>query len=187
MGEVALALRLHAANGITALRVAATPLFVLAVVERTRGGPAWPAVALYAVAAASDFADGRVARRWSAESRSGRLLDHFADIGFLVAALTTYAAIGAAPALVPLSVATSFAVYVASSWIGASATRLHLAGSRVGHLAGIANWVVTGILVFNETLALHWLPPPVLRAVYWLVPAYSAAAILTRLVPRNPP
>jgi len=181
MEEAPRGLRRHAANAITALRVAATPLFVLAILESRRGGPAWPAVVLYVLAVASDLTDGRVARRWSAESRRGRLLDHFADIGFLLGALGGYAAIGFVPWYVPLSVAASFAFYVADSWLGSGQPRLHLAGSRIGHMAGIANWVVVGILVFNETFALRWLSPAFLRVVFWLVPLYSAAAVLTRI------
>ena len=181
MEEAPRVLRRHAANGITALRIAATPLFLFAVASAHRGGSGATAAALFSLIAATDFVDGRVARRYRAESRGGRVLDHFADIAFLVSALGLYAAIGTVSWLVPFAVAASFAAYVVDSRRRSRAPLLHLAGSRLGHLAGIANWVVVGILVFNETLALHWLPPILVRVIGWLVPVYSAAAITTRL------
>lgn len=185
MEKAPIGLRRHAANGITALRIGATPLFVFAVDAASRGAPAWPAAALYALAAASDFTDGRVARHLGVESRRGRLFDHFADIAFLAAALTLYAAIGTVPWWVPFSVGASFAVYAGDSWWRGDGPSLHLIGSRVGHLAGIANYVLVGTLVFNETVGLGWLPPPILRIMFWLVPIYSGAAIFHRLAPRR--
>jgi phosphatidylglycerophosphate synthase len=171
-----------AANAVTSIRVLATPLFALAV---TRRGSAWPVVVLYALAVSSDFADGRVARRWKADSAGGRLLDHFADIAFLLCALASYTAIGVLPWWVPVSVAGSFTVYVADSWLRGDGPRLHLAGSRIGHWAGIGNWVLVGVLVFDETAGLGWLPAGFLRMLYALVPMYSAAAVVQRLASRR--
>jgi len=39
-----------------------------------------------------------------------------------------------------------------------------------------------GILVFNETAALHWIPSRILASLFYAVPLYSGAAIMTRFV-----
>ena len=69
-----------------------TPVFI-ALVCGARGADAAGvlAVVIFAVIAASDVWDGRVARRWGSESTGGRVFDHFADIGFIVSALSAYA------------------------------------------------------------------------------------------------
>ena len=55
----------HAANLVTLLRLALVVPFVLAVqAAHGDGASGWPAAALFAVIAASDFVDGRLARRF---------------------------------------------------------------------------------------------------------------------------
>lgn len=63
------------ANALTLARVIATPV-VLGVV--LAGGPAWAALALWVAVAATDIADGALARRQGA-TRSGAFLDPLAD------------------------------------------------------------------------------------------------------------
>ncbi len=174
----------HAANAVSALRVALTPAFLWCVWRAQRGGSGWAAVGVFAVAAASDFADGRLARRWGAESAVGRALDHGADIAFILAALALYVWLGIAPWWVPASIAAAFAAYVADS-LRRSAPRPVLIGSRIGHLGGICNYVLVGILAVNDTLGLGWLPTSVLRVLFALVLLYSAASIASRAWPRS--
>ncbi|HXQ23645.1 MAG TPA: CDP-alcohol phosphatidyltransferase family protein [Candidatus Acidoferrales bacterium] len=175
----------HAANLLTALRVVLTPVFVAAVlradVARADGGLA---VVCFAVVAASDVYDGRVARRWGSASDAGRMFDHLADIGFLLAALSAYARLGIAPWWVPAAVGASFGYYVIDSRWRAPAGVPNLIGSRIGHLGGVSNYVLVGILVCNNTAAAHLLSPATLERLYWLVPLYSAAAVAGRLATR---
>ncbi len=79
-----------AANGVTALRMAATPLLVLVVLAAT---PSWGALALWAALALSDGADGWLARR-RGTSASGAFLDPLADKVLVLGALCALAALG---------------------------------------------------------------------------------------------
>jgi CDP-diacylglycerol--glycerol-3-phosphate 3-phosphatidyltransferase len=63
------------ANALTMVRVLATPVLLLMVLD---AGPAWPAFALWVMVTATDVADGVVARRQGA-TRSGAFLDPLAD------------------------------------------------------------------------------------------------------------
>ncbi len=170
----------HAANLVTLLRVALIVPFAVAVRAAHAGASGWPAAALFAIIAASDVLDGRLARRFAAASGRGGMLDHGADIAFLLTALGTYAGLGKAPWWVPASIAAAFAVYVATSLRGRAGPP-RLIGSRLGHLGGIANYVLVGVLVFNDTVGLDWVPPPVLTACFAAVPGYSGLSILARL------
>ena len=177
------ALTQHAANAVTTLRIALTPLFVWSVRRAEDGHSGWLAALLFAIVAASDFVDGRIARRFGAESRGGRALDHAADISFILAAFAAYAGLGLAPWWVPASIAAAFAVYVIDS-LRRSAARPSLIGSRIGHWGGVCNYALIGVLIGNDTVGLAWLPPWAMGILFVVVPMYSAASILTRLLPR---
>jgi phosphatidylglycerophosphate synthase len=168
------------------MRIVLTPVFLWMIVRAEHGGSGWPAAGVFAVVAVSDFADGRIARRFTAESAAGRVLDHAADIAFILAALGLYVALGVVPWWVPASMAVAFGVYVADS-LRRSPARPSLIGSRIGHLGGICNYVLVGILVGNHTLGLGWLSASTLRLLFLLVPMYSAASIATRLLSAQRP
>ena len=173
----------HAANAVTALRIVLTPLFLWSVLRVEDGAPGTLAAAVFAVVALSDFLDGRIARRLGAESTGGRVLDHAADITFILAALGLYVGVGVVPWWVPASIAAAFGVYVIDS-LRRSGPQPSLIGSRIGHLGGVCNYALIGVLVGNDTLGLRWLPPWVTYGLCALVPIYSAASILTRVLPR---
>lgn len=168
---------LHLANALTALRVTLTPVFVVLVIIAAGGWLGWLAVLVFAVVAASDVVDGRVARRAGTASGAGRVFDHFADIGFLLSALGAYVAIGAAPWWVPASIAAAFATYVVTTWLAPAVGGVPRRGPRIGHIGGIANFVVVGILVCNHTAGLHWLGSGVMFVVFAVVPLYSGLAV----------
>jgi phosphatidylglycerophosphate synthase len=174
----------HAANALTGLRVVLTPVFVVAV---WRGDAdivtGVLAVAIFAIVAASDVFDGRLARRWGSASNGGRAFDHFADIGFILAALATYAALGTAPWWVPAVIAGTFAFYVLDSWSHPGNGERRLVSSRVGHAGGVLNYAFVGILVCNNTAGIQLLSAAVLRKLFWLVPIYSTLAVAARLCP----
>ncbi len=171
------------ANVLTGLRVVLTPVFTAAV---WMGGAASgvTAVGVFALIAASDVLDGWAARRYAADSRAGRTFDHFADICFLTTALSTYALLGSIPWWVPAAVAGSFCVYVIDSWSRADTYAAGLIGSRAGHAAGVLNYTLVGILVCNNTAGIRLLSDHTLWKVSWLVPMYSALAVITRLTGR---
>jgi phosphatidylglycerophosphate synthase len=174
----------HAGDLLTLLRLALTPAFVALVLCGEPGTvTAWLAVAVFAVIAASDFFDGRLARRAGEPRLSGRVLDHGADIFFLLSALASYVALAQAPWWVPASVAASFATYALRSW---GESERPLRPSRIGHVGGVLNYVLVGVLVCNDTAALRLLPPAVLTALYLAVPVYCGAAIFERVRWRAP-
>jgi phosphatidylglycerophosphate synthase len=174
----------HAANALTAGRVLFTPVFVgLICAAPTTPVLGWLAVLVFAGIAASDVIDGRVARRWGSASRGGRTFDHLADITFILAALWTYERLGLVPWWVPASIAVSFAFYVIDSWSRPTA-RGSLIGSRVGHIGGVCNYVLIGVLVCNDSAAIRALSDATMHLLFCLVPTYSGLAMAMRLSAR---
>jgi phosphatidylglycerophosphate synthase len=97
-------------------------------------------------AAASDFADGPVARMAGSSDEFGRWLDALADIAFILVALSCEAGAGAIPAYIPVLIALSFAQYALDSVvILGSAVPV---ASRLGHWAGVLNYLLVIALAF---------------------------------------
>lgn len=176
----------HAANAVTLLRIVVLPLFLWSVVRVEDGAPGTLAAVLFTLVALSDFFDGRIARWLGAESVGGRVLDHAADITFILAALGLYVGLGIVPWWVPASIAAAFGAYVIDS-LRRSGAQPSLIGSRLGHLGGVCNYALIGILVGNDTLGLGWLPDWVMQGLCALVPIYSGASIMTHVLPRPVP
>ena len=172
----------YAANILTAGRVLLSPVFVYAVLQ-AEGHRVWGifAVVVFAIVAASDVWDGRVARRFRSDGRGGRIFDHFADILFLLSALGTYVELGIAPWWVPAAIVAAFAYYVVDSRRRTLAGPLSLIGSRIGHVGGVWNYVLVGVLVCNNSAGIALLSPAFLMVLFSLVPLYSAAAVAARL------
>jgi phosphatidylglycerophosphate synthase len=127
--------------------------------------------------AASDLLDGRIARWTLSVSRFGRWLDNVADIVFVLAVLSCEAHARVIPIYLPALVAASFAQYVADSvWIRGSAVPIK---SRLGHWAGIFNYVIVIILA--------WAPPPrlagaLLRDLAPMIAVFYLAAMGERAI-----
>lgn len=122
-------------NGVTALRLACIPVFVVLLVAGGRRH--WVAAAvLLAVVASTDWVDGQLARRLHQVSTVGKVLDPLADRLLLVVGAVSVIAVGAVPIWVAATfltrevfVAVAF-LYVAGrggrrmevSWSGKAAT-----------------------------------------------------------------
>jgi phosphatidylglycerophosphate synthase len=172
-------------NLLTASRLLLTPVFLLLVIAaRESRLSGWLAVLVFTAVAASDVWDGRFVRRWASESTFGRFLDHFADIGFLLPALGVYVWIGIMPWWVPAAVAAAFTFYVIDSQVRRGSGPPSLITSRIGHAGGVANYVLVGVLVCNNSAGIGLLSPGFLFVLYCLVPLYSAAAVIARLASR---
>ena len=78
------------ANALTLLRLLAAPPLVVAV----RNDAFVPAAALFAIAVATDFADGWVARRYGEVSALGGLVDHAVDATFVTCGTAALASTG---------------------------------------------------------------------------------------------
>lgn len=173
--------RAHAADAITGLRILLAIPFVLCVLDGATS-LGWVAGVLFAIIAASDVADGIVARRFGAASEQGRILDHFADIGFLLIAFSTFVFIGSAPWWVPAAIAGSFGFYVIDSWRQSNPRQPSLIGSRIGHASGVLNYALIGVIVFNDSAGIGALSETVMYGLFACVPVYSGAAVAARIL-----
>ena len=172
----------HAGDVLTVLRIVTTPVFVSLVVNARHSVVAGESAgALFPLIAATDFFDGRLARRAGGVSPRGRALDHGADIVFVLSALATYAALGIVPWWVPAAIVAAFASYAYDAWRATTGHRpADRVASRIGHLGGVLNWVLIGVLVYNTSAGIDWLSSQVLSVFYAIVPLYSGAAIAQR-------
>lgn len=69
----------HIPNILTSLRLIAAPVIALLLVGLSSPVAAWSALIIFIVAAATDWLDGFLARRWQSVSNFGRMLDPIAD------------------------------------------------------------------------------------------------------------
>ncbi|MBK7949533.1 MAG: CDP-alcohol phosphatidyltransferase family protein [Deltaproteobacteria bacterium] len=150
--------RLTLSNGVTLLRLAAVPFFFAAIMERLWG----PACALFWLAVATDYLDGRIARARGESSPLGGLLDHASDASFVVAGLAALALGNRITPLLPLVVAIAFAQYVLDS---RSLAGEPLRASGLGRWNGILYFVPLGIVATREMAALS---QPSDAAIAWL-------------------
>src|SRR5205085_10047830 len=86
-------------------------------------------------AVATDFVDGRLARAsgWASDAR--RILDHGADIVFLLPGLAMLAHVRRVPTALPWCAAVAFALYSADGWRHGSGREIVLVPSRPGAAA----------------------------------------------------
>jgi len=161
------------ANALTALRLAAVPPLVVAILA----GSAAAACALFALAVATDLLDGRVARRFGEATPLGGLLDHCADATFVAAGLGALAFRGDVPAPLPLLVAAAFLQYVLDS--RALAGR-RLRASGLGRANGVAYFVLLGIPLVRDALGLPAPDAALVRGLGWALVATTLASMAER-------
>ncbi len=121
---------------------------------------------LLAVALATDYADGIVARRRGTASPAGQLFDHATDCLFVTAGLTGAALAGAVPPALPVLVAVAFGQYVFDSYVVHRRKRLRM--STIGRWNGIGYFVPLVVIAVAR-----------LEAVPGLTAALLVAARLT--------
>ena len=160
------------ANAITLLRLVAAPLLVLAIVS----GATACAAAIFALAVATDLADGWVARRYREASPLGGLVDHGVDALFVTAGCAALAFRGELPPALPVAIAFAFGQYVFDSRPGP-----RLRGSSLGRWNGIAYFVAVGVPVVRDALGLGFPPVHQVRAFGWLLVVSTLVSIADRL------
>lgn len=165
---------LTAPNLLSALRIPLAGLTAWAVLA---GRPAVAALA-FTVAALSDLADGRIARRRGLVSVFGGLLDHSADALYVTVVLAAFAVRGDLNPLLPVLVPLAFMQYVLDSRALAGQA---LRSSLLGRYNGIAYYVLAGTLVGTDLLAL---PPVATLAALagWVLVASTGLSMLDRLL-----
>ena len=162
------------ANAITGLRLASAPICAAAIVA----GEAAAATAIFCLAVASDFADGRVARRLGDASPLGGLLDHATDAAFVSIGLGALSHGGQVPVWLPPLVALAFVQYAVDS--RAIAGRA-LRASQLGRVNGIAYYVLLGTPLARDSLGLSWPGPDAVLAAGWVLVASTLASMADRL------
>jgi phosphatidylglycerophosphate synthase len=162
------------ANALTLARLLLAP----ALAEAVLSGDPGVAVALFALAVGTDFADGWVARRYREESPFGGFADHAADATFVVTATAALARTGVLPAVLPWLIAAAFIQYALDSRI-LSASGLF--PSRLGRWNGIAYYVIAAIPIARDAFGLAWPGPTLLGALASALIASTLVSMLDRL------
>jgi len=159
---------------------------VLAIVfARSLDDGCWRPLIAFALAAASDYADGPLARRAGAPTRYGALLDSVADIVFVLVATMAGAVTGRLSWAVPVAIVGAAAPYLVATLRRIGATEdAPRAYSAVGHAAGVCNYALAGLLAGSVALpGPSW--PPLLAAASAVVIALNLTALAQRF--RQPP
>lgn len=142
-------------NLLTGSRLLLGPLF--AVVFSAAPGAAF-VIAL--VAAATDFVDGRLARRLGVGSARGAVLDVVADAVFVLTGLGVLASAGVLSVTLPIGAAVSLSALGVAWWRGPARVASQVRGwpDLVGHAAGILNYgavlVGSGFVAFDVPIGL---------------------------------
>jgi len=163
------------ANGLSALRLVAAPPLAAAIAS----GHSSTAALLLAIAIATDFADGAVARRYNEASPLGGLLDHASDATLVVLGMAALATRGEAPRLLAPLVAAAFAQYALDSRTLAGRP---LRASRLGRWNGIAYYVLVSTPVVRDALGLAWPGISWMNAIGWVLVASTLGSMLDRLL-----
>jgi cardiolipin synthase len=163
------------ANALTGLRLAAVPALVVAI----RADAAWAALVVFALAVASDVADGIVARRFDEQSGLGRLIDHAADAVFVTAGAATLAAAEILPPLLPTLIAASFLQYALDAKTAKSSGPRP---SALGRWNGIAYYVIVAIPIARDALGIDWPGSALVMALGWLLVGSTLVSMAERLV-----
>ncbi|UCE85502.1 MAG: CDP-alcohol phosphatidyltransferase family protein [Deltaproteobacteria bacterium] len=161
------------ANGLTLGRMISAPALAAAI---TAPAPRLAAL-LFALAVASDFLDGALARRRGETSALGGLLDHAADAVLVTSGLAGLAYAGSVPLLLPPLILLAFAQYALDS--RALAGRA-LRPSSLGRWNGIAYYALLGTPVVRDALGLSFPADASVRGLGWLLVASTLLSIADR-------
>jgi cardiolipin synthase len=162
------------ANLLTLLRLLLALPFALAV----QAGSPVAASLVFAIAAASDFADGRVARRRDEISMLGGFLDHAVDAAFVSIGAAALASVGVLPWLLAPLIAIAFTQYMLDSKLMQARG---LRASSLGRWNGIAYYVIVAVPVVRDALGLGWPGAGLVRAIGWALVASTLLSISLRL------
>ena len=137
------------AHLLTGLRLLLVAPSAIAFAGGAPGGSYLPAV-FVALAIATDYWDGGVARARGTASPAGMLFDHTSDFLFVSASLAGASVAGAVPVALPVLIVIAFAQYVLDSYFLHRQKALRM--SRLGRRNGVLYFVPLVVL------ALAWLP-----------------------------
>jgi CDP-diacylglycerol--glycerol-3-phosphate 3-phosphatidyltransferase len=175
--------------GLTMLRLLLLPVFLWLLLADQGHYPGdrplrWIAIAVFGLMALTDKMDGYLARKLNQTSRMGALLDPVAD-KLLVACsviLLSFDWIASAPYRIPLPVVAAIYggyLFVALGTLVVLAVvgKVSVAARPLGKLNTVLQLALVMLtLIAPELHAKHgWWVRPLLRGIWWLVPAVAAA------------
>jgi len=176
-----------AAHLLTGLRLLAVAPAAFAFAGWAPLGGALPA-ALVALAIASDYWDGIVARARGTASAAGRLFDHSSDFLFVTAGLLGASAAGTVTVVLPILVVIAFSQYVTDSYFLHREKQLRM--SRLGRWNGILYFAPLVIIALARLPVPSGLAGPLLglaAAVGWVLVLSTVASIVDRAVAARAP
>jgi phosphatidylglycerophosphate synthase len=175
------------AHLLTGLRLCVVVPSALAFAGWAFSGPLWPA-AFVAVAIATDYYDGVVARARGTASPAGQLFDHSTDFLFVTGGLLGASTVGAVPLLLPILIVTAFAQYVLDSYFLHRQKQLRM--SKLGRWNGILYFVPLVVLALARVPVPEGLEEALwllASGVSWLLVLSTVVSIIDRAVsPRRP-
>ena len=131
--------------------------------------------AVAAVAAATDWLDGRLARGTGQVTRLGELLDPVADKTFMVIALGTLVAKGLLPLwTLPLLLVRDVGVAAGALFMVARGSRMRMPARRPGKIVTWVQFAAVGLLLLWPAGA-PWVAPAVGLAGLWALRDYALA------------
>jgi phosphatidylglycerophosphate synthase len=167
--------RVTAANALTAVRLLAAPVCGYLIVEARD----FEAVVVFALAIATDFADGPLARKYGSSSAFGALLDHGTDAWFVIVGLAALVGRGFVPAVLPPLIGLAFIQYTLDSRALAGQ---RLRASVLGRWNGILYFVLLGTPIIRNSLGWSWPGDAAIVILGWLLFASTAASMGDRLL-----
>ncbi|WP_234983473.1 CDP-diacylglycerol--glycerol-3-phosphate 3-phosphatidyltransferase [Demequina sp. NBRC 110053] len=160
-------------NLLTAARLVAVPIVMwLLIADAGADGPLrWWALVLFALAAATDYLDGALARRWGVVSVFGKLADPIADKALILGALGCLAYVDSLPWW-PL-------IVLVVREVGVTLGRLAVAADTV--IAASTGGKVKTVLQLAALTLLMWPAGPAWFATvgWWILIAAVAVAVVT--------
>jgi CDP-diacylglycerol---glycerol-3-phosphate 3-phosphatidyltransferase len=136
------------------------------------------ALIVWAVALATDFLDGPIARRRGTVTAWSGTFDHTTDFLFVTSGLFAGAFRGVFPWILPILIVAAFAQYVIDSyWIHRHAK---LRGSKLGRYNGMLYFVPTCMEIVIR-LGARWLQP-LLTILVWTLVASTLVSMGQRLM-----
>jgi phosphatidylglycerophosphate synthase len=161
------------ANGVTLARLGAAPFLAAGVLDGFHASCGL----LFLCAVATDFADGRLARRRGEATRLGGFLDHATDAIFVTSGLAALASLRRLTPLLPVLVMVSFLQYT----IDSNAHRGHaLRASALGRANGIAYYALLGTALLRDALAFATPSDAAIRSLAWALVASTVISIADR-------
>jgi len=139
----------------------------------------WRALVV-ALAAATDWIDGRIARGRGQTTSTGEWLDPLADKTFMVAALVTIVVErGVPPWTLPLLLTRDIGVLLGALFLFGRGQRRRMRARRVGKAVTWLQFAAVGLILLVPPSAV-WLAIPLALLGAWAVLDYARAATETR-------